>query len=63
MSDQSQWPAYLRDDAPYKTCDTCGRKSWSEECRIGTSCGMPQPSGASCEGHFVETQRAAGETP
>jgi hypothetical protein len=37
-------PAHLRDDAPHKTCNLCGRKSWSREEWL-TMCNMPQPNG------------------
>jgi hypothetical protein len=45
--------AALEEEANMR-CDTCGRQSWATETRVGTSCGMPQPSGGPCEGHFVE---------
>jgi ribosomal protein L37E len=59
MPDQSQWPAHLRDDAPFKTCDTCGRKTWATEARTGDPCAMPQPSGVPCEGHFTRSEADA----
>lgn len=34
---------------PVAACDTCGRKTWSNE----PVCGMPQPNGTKCPGHFV----------
>lgn len=34
---------------PTAHCDACGRAAWA----AGDLCGMPQPSGERCAGHFV----------
>lgn len=49
--DQSKWPAHLRDDAPYKACTKCLRKSWSRK-QWGMTCLMVQPNGTRCQGVF-----------
>lgn len=47
--------AHLRDDAPFRVCSGCGRKSFGD---VGTSadegarCKMPQPDGSVCDGTF-----------
>lgn len=50
--------AHLRDDAPFVVCSACGRKSWGGS-PAGSTCGMTQPSGASCSGIFGLPQGAA----
>lgn len=42
---------HLLPDAPAVVCDTCGRKSWSNE--PGDACNMTQPTGRKCSGIFV----------
>lgn len=44
-------PPHLKSDASYCVCDGCGRKSWSAAA-LFSSCGMTQPSGEKCRGHF-----------
>lgn len=56
MNDSSA--AHLRDDAPYRVCDRCGRKSWASE-QAGP-CGMPQPDGSRCAGTFRHQAAAQG---
>jgi hypothetical protein len=51
MSDQSTWPAHLRDDAPYRRCGRCGRKTWAIA-EFGQECRMTQPDGYPCGGSF-----------
>jgi hypothetical protein len=53
MSDQSTWPAHLRDDAPSQKCNRCGRCTWSVE-DFGTEDRMTQPDGNPCGGRFGE---------
>lgn len=45
-------PPHLRKDAPYRVCDTCGRKTWYRAFYEGERCGMTQPDGSTCEGLF-----------
>lgn len=52
MTDQSEWPAYLRDDAPLVTCNGCGRKAAAPFSMPGDLCSMPQPNGTLCTGTF-----------
>ena len=49
--DQSTWPAWLRDDAPYQKCSYCGRKTWTTE-EFGRRCGMTLPGRRPCSGTF-----------
>lgn len=51
MIDQSDWLEWLRDDAPYQTCGSCGRKTWDTD-EFNQTCGMTQPSGVPCGGKF-----------
>lgn len=51
MTDQTAWPAHLRDDAPSQQCGRCGRYTWSPS-EFGTECRMPQPDGYPCGGRF-----------
>jgi hypothetical protein len=51
---QETLPAHLQDDAPYKQCDICGRKSW-EQPGIGVACDMRQPNGWRCDGTLIPT--------
>lgn len=48
-SEKETLPAHLREDAPYKQCSVCGRKSW-EDPEHEAICWMPQPSGDKCHG-------------
>lgn len=45
-------PAHLQDDAPFKQCSNCGRKSW-EQPTVQTECGMKLPSGRYCAGQML----------
>ena len=54
-SDQSTWPAHLRDDAPSQRCDKCGRHTWSVE-EFGRQCLMSQPNGIACTGWFSDVK-------
>jgi hypothetical protein len=54
-SDQSAWPAHLRDNAPTQRCNRCGRKTVAEEL-FGTEDRMPQPDGNPCGGRFVAVE-------
>lgn len=56
MSDQSTWPAHLRDDAPNQQCGRCGRFTW-DTAAFDTECRMPQPDGYPCGGRFGEPKR------
>jgi hypothetical protein len=58
-ANQSDWPAHLRDDAPYLVCSKCGRYSWGSE--PGQLCDMPQPDGSKCPGRFVEPEALLSE--
>ena len=49
MQDQSKLPAHLRDDAPQKQCDKCGRRTVDIKEVV---CGMTQPDGKKCTGTF-----------
>ncbi|MER7331698.1 MULTISPECIES: hypothetical protein [unclassified Micromonospora] len=51
MTDQSTWPAHLRDNAPSQQCGRCGRFTWSPS-KFGAECRMPQPDGYPCGGRF-----------
>lgn len=51
MTDQSTWPAHLRDSAPRQRCGRCGRWTWSIE-DFGRECRMPQPDTYPCGGRF-----------
>jgi hypothetical protein len=42
-------PAHLRDDAQYKKCSVCGRKSWEDPFHEAI-CWVPQPNGTRCQG-------------
>lgn len=53
MTDQSAWPAHLRDDAPFARCDGCGRSTWAES-EFGQVCDFPQPDGDRCQGRFSD---------
>lgn len=44
-------PPHLRDDAPHRQCDQCGRKTW-DTAKFNTTCTMTQPSGLACGGTF-----------
>lgn len=46
---QDNLPPHLRDDAPYKQCSVCGRKSF-EQPELETLCWMSQPNGTKCQG-------------
>lgn len=43
-------PAHLRDDAPMAICSQCGRRAAAAI--DGRWCGMTQPNGSACTGHF-----------
>jgi hypothetical protein len=51
VTDQSDWPEHLRDDAPFAICGRCGRKTWSLAER-GAEDRMTQPDGFPCGGMF-----------
>jgi hypothetical protein len=50
-SDQSLWPAHLRDDAPTLRCGRCGRQT-VDMAAAGTEDRMTQPDGYPCGGRF-----------
>lgn len=45
----NELPDHLRDDAPYKQCSVCGRKSWDEP-EVQAICWLSQPDGSKCQG-------------
>lgn len=49
--DQSGWPEWLRDDAPFQQCGRCKRKTW-DKAEFGSECRMTQPDGYPCGGRF-----------
>jgi len=50
--DPEDWPAHLRDDAPFAVCGRCGRKT-VDETQFGQEDRMPQPDGYLCGGRFL----------
>ena len=44
-------PDYLRDDAPFQTCNRCERKTWAQS-EFGQLDTMTQPDGKACGGRF-----------
>lgn len=52
MIDKSDWPEWLRDDAPYQKCSYCGRKTWDTDA-FNQTCGMTLPHHRGpCAGKF-----------
>lgn len=45
---------------PVSLCTACGRSTW-DETLVGQVCGMPQPSGATCDGIFPPASPEGGE--
>lgn len=58
--DKETFPEHLRDDAQYKQCDQCGRKSWDRP-QLRIPCDLQQPpDGLTCMGVLVPVQNRGG---